>query len=255
MVDSPGLPSAGEAMKSLWILVPRMEPTNVGAKCHRDCAVRGWHSLDTPRNPSHSWFGDEWPGQMGGYWSRRRRGGLGVFCLGRPTSSKGHDRIKLKGGVAAVKRDDLVSGADQQAAREVDVGDPTHQDQPEVAEGKTERDRRPGDGTNDRRPGSGEDDSTAPFALIWSSWPADNDLGHSVGDEHQHQACRRLGRPWPTSRHTPVNQRIVNASHPTSLRPANHRTRPALTGLTPEYRRSIMVANNARRRRLGAPPE
>jgi hypothetical protein len=28
-----------------------------------------------------------------------------------------------------------------------------------------------------------------------------------------------------------------------------------LTGLTPEYRGSIMVANNARRRRLGAPPE
>jgi hypothetical protein len=39
-------------------------------------------------------------GKWGSYWSR---GGLGVFCLGRPTSPKGHDRIKLKGSVPAVK--------------------------------------------------------------------------------------------------------------------------------------------------------
>jgi hypothetical protein len=84
-------------MKSLWVLMPRMEPTYVGARCHRDRAVRGRHGMDTPRNQGHSRYGNERPGQVGDYRSRGGRGGLGVFCLGRPTSPKGHNRIKLKG--------------------------------------------------------------------------------------------------------------------------------------------------------------
>jgi hypothetical protein len=69
----------------------------VGASGNRDCALCGRHGMDTPRNQSHSRFGNERPGQVGGYWSSGGRGGLGMFCLGRPTSPKGHDRVKLKG--------------------------------------------------------------------------------------------------------------------------------------------------------------
>ena len=69
----------------------------MGASGNRDCALCGRHGMDTPRNQSHSRFGNERPGQVGGYWSSGGRGGLGMFCLGRPTSPKGHDRIKLKG--------------------------------------------------------------------------------------------------------------------------------------------------------------
>ena len=35
-------------------------------------------------------------GKLGGRGSGSRRGGFGVLCLGRPTSPKGHDRVKLK---------------------------------------------------------------------------------------------------------------------------------------------------------------
>ena len=42
--------------------------------------------MDTPRKQSHSRFGNERPGQVGGYWSRGGRGRLRVFCLGRPTA-------------------------------------------------------------------------------------------------------------------------------------------------------------------------
>ena len=90
------LPSAGEATK---LCGPCAEngANHVGASGNRCCALCGWHGMDTPRNQSHSRFSNERPGQVGGYWSRGGRGGLGVFCLGRPTSPKGYDRIKLKG--------------------------------------------------------------------------------------------------------------------------------------------------------------
>jgi len=70
----------------------------VGASGNRDCALCRRHGMDPPRNQGHSRFGYERPGQVGGYWNSGGRGGFGVFCLGRSTSPKRHDRVKLKAG-------------------------------------------------------------------------------------------------------------------------------------------------------------
>ncbi len=69
----------------------------VGTSGHRVCALCGRHGMDTPRNRSHSRFGNERPGQVGGYWSSGGRSGIGVFCLGCETPPKRHDAGKLKG--------------------------------------------------------------------------------------------------------------------------------------------------------------
>jgi len=71
---------------------------DVGASGNRDCALCRRHGMDPPRNQGHSRFGYERPGQVGGYWNSGGRGGFGVFCLGRSTSPKRHDRVKLKAG-------------------------------------------------------------------------------------------------------------------------------------------------------------
>ena len=69
----------------------------VGTSGRRVCALCGRHGMDTPRNRSHSRFGNERPGQVGGYWISGCRSGLGVFCVGCQTPPKRHDRGKLKG--------------------------------------------------------------------------------------------------------------------------------------------------------------
>jgi hypothetical protein len=77
---------------------------DAGTSRHRDCALWGRHDLDTPRSNGHSRFGNERPGHVGDSW--RSRGGrrLGVLCVGRPTSSKGRDRVRLNGGPSQAER-------------------------------------------------------------------------------------------------------------------------------------------------------
>ncbi len=83
----------------------------MGARCDRDCVLCGRHGMDTPRNQSHSRFGNERPEQVGGCWSSVRHGGLSVFCLGRPPAPKENDRVKLTG-----HRQSKFRKADQAAA-------------------------------------------------------------------------------------------------------------------------------------------
>jgi hypothetical protein len=70
----------------------------VGTSSRRACALCGRHGMDTPRNQSHSRFGNERPGRVGGYWGSDGRSGTGVFCVGCQTPPQRDDRGKLKGG-------------------------------------------------------------------------------------------------------------------------------------------------------------